>query len=75
MKLARQQLRDALLLQAKALCVLMRVDDAGDKQAVSEESASSSSGSNGGGGGSSASISALSPAASAFVACATKLRR
>jgi uncharacterized membrane protein YgcG len=78
MKLARQQLRDALLLQAKALCVLMRVDDAGDKQAVSEESASSSSSggsSNGSGGSSSVSISALSPAASAFIACATKLRR
>ena len=80
MKLARQQLRDALLLQAKALCVLMRVDDAGDKQAVSEESASGG----GGGGGSSSSSSsssssvsnsALSPASSAFIACATKLRR
>ena len=69
MKLARQQLRDALLLQAKALCVLMRVDESGDKQAVSEESASGS------GSSSSASNSVLSPAASAFIACATKLRR
>jgi hypothetical protein len=68
MKLARQQLRDALLLQAKALCVLMRVDESGDKQAVSEESASGSS-------SSSASNSVLSPAASTFIACATKLRR
>ena len=70
MKLLRQRMRDSLLLQTKALCVLMFVGEEGKEVAMSSESES------GGGGGSSSSSSAQeSPSAKAFIASASNLRR
>ncbi len=66
----RQRLRDALLLQAKALCALVHEADKDNQTVVLEESASSGSSS-----ADNSSAPPLSSVASDFIACATTLRR
>jgi hypothetical protein len=70
MKMLRQQLRDALLMQAKASFALMHALERGEQSARAADVES-------GGGGASA-IPSFSPAASvkmAFITCGTSLRR
>ena len=80
MKAQRQQLRDALLLQAQALCALWCEEESEENEELSAEA----SGGSGGGGSSSSSSSSIlssgavlhsSPAAKAFIACGMSLRR
>jgi hypothetical protein len=72
MKAQRQQLRDALLLQAQALCALWCEEESEENEVLSPEAS--------GGGCSSGILSSgavphSTPAAKAFIACGTSLRR
>ena len=72
MKLMRQRLRDALLIQTKALCALWHADEGREEVEMVTECESGSSSSSSAKGPS----APLSTAASlAFISCGSKLRR